>query len=43
LNGLFPTDGEAHDLIYDNYLVENIHFYEWLEIGREVIDAIDYV
>ena len=26
---------------YEKYKVENKHFYEWIEKGRDIVDSID--
>ena len=30
-------------LTYENYKVENKHFYEWIEKGREIVDLIEEI
>nr|CAD2183553.1 unnamed protein product [Meloidogyne enterolobii] len=41
INNLDINDRETETLAYDNYIVDNKHFYEWIEKGRETADFIE--
>uniref|UniRef100_A0A915MC04 Peptidase aspartic putative domain-containing protein n=1 Tax=Meloidogyne javanica TaxID=6303 RepID=A0A915MC04_MELJA len=41
LKDLDPDDRIKETQAYENYTVENRHFYEWIEKGREIVDSID--
>ena len=41
LKVLEVDDRVNETLTYENYKVENKHFYEWIEKGREILDSIE--